>query len=142
MTSTTPPTQRDAAASTFEPRPAWRSLIVLAAVLLFVGGGLNVVAGLGFLTSDAFASEAPLMLVDDVVAWGWFLLLIGGAKIAAGVGLLGRHAWGAMIGIVFVSLNLLAHMALLPSYPLQSTLLIVLDTVVLWALVAHGWQDR
>jgi hypothetical protein len=158
MTSTTtPPVQPETSASAHEPRPAWRSLIVLAAVLLFVGGAVNLVSGLGLLTgsggldlatwlglltgSEALTAETSAF-VDDPVAWGWFLLLIGGAKVAAGIGLLARHVWGAMLGIVFASLHLLAHMALLPSYPLVLTLLIVLDAVVIWVLVAHAWQDH
>jgi hypothetical protein len=145
MTSTTPPTERaserDAALSTPEAR-AWRPFIVLAAVLLFVGGGLVLVTGLGLLTGSELFTVETLPFVDDPVAWGWWLLLISAAKFAAGVGLLRRQAWGALLGIVFASLHLLAHMALLPAYPLASTLLIVLDTVVLWALVTHGWQDR
>jgi hypothetical protein len=63
------------------------------------------------------------------------------AEIAAGIGLFARRFWGALLGIVFASLNLLGHMALLPTYPLLSTLVLAIDVVVLWALVVHGSQS-
>jgi hypothetical protein len=125
------------AAATTEREEMWRRWIVLAGFLLVISGAFNVVTGLGFLFDDVSygAAETPFV---DVVAWGWFLAFVGVCKLAAGLGLYRRRIWAVAVGLVFASLNLLAHMALLPAYPLLSTLIIVLDAVVLWALVAHG----
>jgi hypothetical protein len=123
-----------------DPEKGTRTIIRLAALLLFISGGFNIVVGLAFLVGDV--SATPLAPFAEVATWGGFFLLIGGAKILSGIGLLARRFWAALIAIVFVSFNLFAHMALLPSYPLQSALLIVFDTLALGVLVVHGSQGR
>jgi hypothetical protein len=114
-----------------------RALFVLAALLLLVSGALNIITGGGFLLDEeAVVPEA--LPYAEAAWWGWFLILIGAAKVAAGVGLFNRKYWAALVGIVFGSLNLLLHMALLSTYPAQSVLMIVLDTALLWTLVVYG----
>lgn len=141
---TSAPTARDPGSNsrdpTADPEQHARAVIRLAALLLLISGAFNIIVGLGFLLDDVFAMERTPFA--EIATWGGFFLLVGAAKILSGVGLLGRRFWAALIGIVFVSFNLFAHMALLPAYPLQSVLMIVFDTVVLWTLVVHGSQGR
>jgi hypothetical protein len=65
MTSTTPSSDRER---------TWRPVLTLAALLLLISGTFNVVVGLGFVFDDVYASQLTPFV--DVVAWGWFLLLI------------------------------------------------------------------
>jgi hypothetical protein len=88
-------------------------MLGLAALLLLVSGVSNAIVGLGLLVDEAFASRLTPFV--SIAAWGRLLVLVGAAKIVAGIGLLGQRFWAALVAMVFASLSLLAHMALLSS---------------------------
>jgi hypothetical protein len=151
MTSETHPNDRNPAstasadgsssrAPTADREEGTHTVIRLAALLLLISGGFNIVVGVGFLADDVSATQ--LTPFAEIATWGGFLLLIGGAKIFSGIGLLARRFGAALIASVFVGFDLVAHMALLPSSPLRSAPLIVFDMLALGVLVVHGSQGR
>src|SRR4051794_27968747 len=64
------------------------------------------------------------------------LLLIAGANL-----LREGAAWARTLGTVLVALSILVQMAWMSSYPLWAIIMIVLDVLVIYALVAT-WEDR
>jgi hypothetical protein len=115
------------------PGPRW---ITFAAVILMMVGVFNIVAGLvgilnqGYLTNDLlFATRS---------AWGWFFLVWGVIQVGASFAVLQRRSWGVSVGIVTAFFNALAHLAYLRSYPAWSIIIIALDVLVLYGLVAYG----
>jgi hypothetical protein len=103
-------------------------------------GGANLISGLVALVKDEVAAANPLAL--SVAAWGWIMIVFGAIFIFAGLGVLAGQRWANAIGVVAAGLNGLAHMALVPSYPVRSLIVIVLDVLVVYALTVHGRDLR
>jgi hypothetical protein len=121
------------------PRTGWVGWIAYAAVMMIVLGSFNAIQGLTAIFSDEiYVTAANRVITFDVTTWGWVHLIIGLAVVTTGVFLLRGALWATLVGTVLVMLNLLTQMLLLPAYPFWSLLIITVDLLVLWALLAHG----
>jgi hypothetical protein len=109
--------------------------------MLLVIGMINIFEGLIALFDDErVAMTQDKLVIVDLTAWGWVLLISGLLMIAAGGGLLAAQTWARITAIVIVSLHVVTQSAWLGAYPVWSLLMIALDTVVLFALTAR-WSD-
>jgi hypothetical protein len=120
---------------------AWAGMVVFAATMLLIMSAINVFEGLVVLFNDEQLVMLPERLVlVDLTAWGWTLLLFGIALFAVGVGLLATQTWARIAGIVVVGLHAVWQIASLGAYPLWSLLMLALDTFVIFALTAR-WSS-
>ena len=61
-----------------EPGVWAQGLILFAAVMMFVGGGFQAIAGLAAIFENEFYTVTPNYVLEfDVTAWGWIHLLLG-----------------------------------------------------------------
>ncbi len=73
--------------------------------------------------------------VDTGAGWRTFaatMILIGGLAILAGA------MWARVAGVIVASLNLIFQLAYLAHFPFWSFTMILIDTLVIYALVVHG----
>ena len=124
-----------------ERSSTWAGWISFAGVMLFVIGAINIFEGVLALMSDESVVATPNRLVlVDLSAWGWTLIVTGLILVAAAIGLSARVAWARFVAIVLVGLHAAAQVVSLGAYPVWSLLMIALDTVVLFALTAR-WSE-
>ncbi len=122
-------------------RPAgWAGFPIFAALLLMLAGGANIISGLVALVKDEIPVPDPVLL--DVTAWGWVAIVLGALGIIVGLGVLAGQTWAVVAGVAFAVVNGFAHMALLPSYPARSLVVIGLDVLIVYALTVHGRDLR
>ncbi|MGW1343486.1 DUF7144 family membrane protein [Kribbella sp. NPDC002412] len=126
---------------------AERRGIVLAGFVAFAGamlmliGLLNVFQGFVALVADEELVLTPNNLVVlDVTAWGWTLIIFGILLMAAGGGVLTATTWGRIAAIVLVCLHAVVQIAWIGAYPVWGVMMIALDVIVLYALTAR-WAD-
>ncbi|MET9270647.1 hypothetical protein [Kribbella sp. NPDC003557] len=118
---------------------AMAGLVVFAGVMLVVMGLVNVFEGFIALFNDERLVITPdNLIVVDLTAWGWFLLIFGLLLLAVGCGLLAAQTWARITAIIVVGLHAVLQIVSLGAYPVWSLLMIALDTAVLYALTA-GW---
>src|SRR5699024_11421037 len=79
-----------------------------------------------------------LVITVDYTAWGWVHLVLGVVAFAAGAGILGGRSWARATGVVLAALSAIVNFAFLGAYPLWAILIIALDVLVIYALIAHG----
>ncbi|MFI5692348.1 hypothetical protein ACIA58_10955 [Kribbella sp. NPDC051586] len=116
-------------------------IVVFAGALLMMTGLVNVFEGFIALVSDERVAIAREQLVIvDVTAWGWTLVVFGLLLMGVGAALLTAQTWARIAAIVLVCLHAVTQIAWLGAYPVWSLLMIALDTVVLFALTAR-WTD-
>ena len=123
---------------------AWaQGLIMFAAVMMFVGGGFQAIAGLAAIFENEFYTVTPNYVFEfDVSLWGWIHLLLGLLVIFAGYALLSGQTWARVVGIVLASVSALANFAFIPYYPFWSLAIIALDVFIIWALATQARAFR
>ena len=123
---------------------AWaQGLILFAAVMMFVGGGFQAIAGLAAIFENEFYTVTPNYVLEfDVTAWGWIHLLLGVIVVFAGYGLLSGQTWARVVGIVLASVSALVNFAFIPYYPFWSLTIIALDVFIIWALATQARAFR
>ena len=139
----TPLTESPATYSTAE-RSGWAGWAVFAGVMLVVVGAFQAIDGLVALFKDEIYLVRPngLVVNVDYTAWGWVHLLLGIVLIAAGAAIFSGRVWGRTLGVIAAILSAVVNFAYVGAYPVWSILIIAIDILVIYALVAHGGELR
>jgi hypothetical protein len=118
----------------------WAGMAAFGGMMLMVAGTFHAMAGFVGIFNDTYwlVSSQNLVVSVDYTAWGWAHLALGVLAIAAGAGILGGQTWARATGVVLAIISALVNLAFLAAYPLWSVLIIALDVLVIYALVAHG----
>jgi len=129
----------------------WVGWIWFAAVLLIVVGAFNAVSGLVALfrksyyynyIDNYYGNVDTGILVFNLTTWGWIHLVIGVLAVITGIVLFSGAMWARVVAVILVAINAIAQLAFLSVYPVWATLIIALDVLVIWAVIAHGAEVK
>ena len=122
----------------------WVGWITYAGIMMTLIGVLHVFQGFVALFKDEYyaVSSEGLVISVDYTAWGWTHLLGGIIMCAAGAGLLAGQMWARIVGVVVAFISVLINIAFLSAYPIWSTIMIVMDLLVIWAITVHGREIK
>ena len=144
MTET--PTARSVASDrSSAPTPtAWVGWLLFAGMMMILVGSFQAIDGLIALFNDDFYVVRPngLVVNVDYTAWGWTHLLLGILLIAGGGAVTSGRVWGRTLGVIAAMLSAVVNFAFIPAYPFWSLLIITVDVLVIYALIAHGGEMR
>jgi hypothetical protein len=114
---------------------------LFAGTVLVIVGSINVIFGLSAIFQDEVltATGTGRVIVWDLTAWGWILLLFGAFQLLAGFALFGGAGWARWTAIVLAGLNAIANVGFITVYPLWTLLIVALDVIVIYQLSA-GWR--
>jgi hypothetical protein len=138
MTDTRHPAETD---TTYGDAPtAWAGWVVFGGVMLIMMGSFQIIEGLVALFDDGFYAVTSHGLVVDVDynTWGWVHLVIGIVGVLAGLGLLAGNLAARIVGVGIAFLSALVNLAFISAYPVWSTIMIVIDVIVIFAIIVHG----
>jgi hypothetical protein len=111
---------------------------VLAAVLMIMTGLFQALEGLAAILEPEFYAETSSYAFDlDATAWGWVHLVAGAIVGLAGAIVLTGNLVARIIGITVMLLSAVANFAYVPYYPFWAILIIAVDIVIIWALMAY-----
>lgn len=131
------PTQRGR-----EPAPptAWTGWVVFGAMMMIALGAFHAVAGLVAVFNNSYYTVATdrLVVTFDYSTWGWVHLGFGVVALVAGFGLMTGAMWARVLGVAVAFLSMIVNFAFLPAAPVWATMIIVLDALVMFAIIAHG----
>lgn len=114
-------------------------MTMFAAIVMMIVGLFQAVEGLIALFDDTiYAVGEKWVFAFDLTTWGWIHLVAGLVVAVAGYFVLTGAVWARTVGVIVATLSALMNFAWLPHYPVYSVLVIALDIVVIWALIAHG----
>jgi hypothetical protein len=123
-------------------RSMWTGWIVFAAVILFLGGLLQIMEGLVALFDEGYYAVGSdgLVVHVDYTVWGVVHLLVGTLACLIGIGLLTGNMVARGAAVFLAGFSALANLVFLAASPAWSLLIIALDIVVIYAVVVHGGE--
>jgi hypothetical protein len=118
-----------------ETRGAGRALF--AAVLLGVGGVLNVVYGIAAIGNSNFFVHNQHYVFANLKSWGWVTLIIGILELCASVSLFAGGTFGRWFGIAMGSLAAIGALFSIPAYPFWSIAVFALSLWIIYGLAIY-----
>src|SRR4051812_42559108 len=112
--------------------------VVFAGCMLGLAGTWNLIEGFLAIGRSHVYSTDTTYLFSDLKTWGWIMVFVGALQIVASFGVAAGSGLARWFGIAVASLNGLAQLSFVPSYPLWALSMFALDILVIYALAAHG----
>jgi uncharacterized membrane-anchored protein len=112
--------------------------ILFAGVLLLTLGTFNIIDGITAISRSHFYVANAHYVFGDLRAWGWTVLFLGVLMLLVGLGIFARNQLARWTGVVVLSLNALAQLFMMPSYPFWALSVFAIDIVAIYGLVAYG----
>jgi hypothetical protein len=131
--------------SAYEPEPTgWTGWIGFAGVIMMMLGALHAIQGLVALFKDEYflVGKNGLIVNVDYTQWGWTQLIFGLIVAFAGFSLLAGRMWARIVAVIVAFLSVLLNIGFLAAFPIWSTIMIVLDVLIIWAVMVHGREMK
>ncbi len=128
---------------TRSPRTGWVGWIFFGGFMMIIGGMLDAFYGLIAVFNDnwvVWGNRGSVLL--DITQWGWVHLILGIVVVLAGIGVLTGNLLARVVGVIVVGISLILNFLAVPVYPLWSIVLLTVDALVIWALIAHGQEVK
>jgi hypothetical protein len=122
-----------------QERSGW---VTFAAVLLVIGGVLNIIYGIAAIGDSSFFVNDQKYIFSNLNTWGWVTLILGVIQLTAAFSLFGGGLYGRIIGIGAASLSAIASLLSIPAYPFWSLAIFALDIVIIHQIATRGTEGR
>lgn len=118
----------------------WVGWIVFGAFMLIMAGTFDIIWGLTAIFRDqVFVVGRNGNVVNfDYTAWGWLHLILGIVAFVTGLALFTGRYWARVAGVLLAFISAVAQLLVIFSYPVWAVIVIALDMLVIYAIVAHG----
>jgi hypothetical protein len=123
---------------------AWVGWIQFAAIVLLISGLFGAIQGLVAIIAPEpyFVVSNGTLFLLDLDGWGWWNLAIGILLVITAAALFTNATWARVVAIILACLSAVGQLFLLPAQPWWSVIIIAVDILVIYALTAHGHEDR
>src|SRR3954471_3198947 len=111
--------------------------VAFAGTYLAIAGMFNLIWGITALSKKSYFVEGGLVW-SSLSTWGWIAIIFAAIQIVAGGLLFARKLPGVIAAIALSILGVLVNVLAIGAYPLWSSIAIVCNGLVLWAVTAHG----
>lgn len=115
---------------------------VFAAVLLMIGGILNIIWGIAAISNSHFFVHNTQYIFSNLKGWGWITLIIGILEVCASVSLFAGGTYGRWFAIVVGSVAAIDALLNIPAYPLWSIAVFALSLWIIHGLLVYGEQEQ
>jgi hypothetical protein len=78
----------------------------------------------------------------NLTTWGWVHFILGVVLVLTGFGLMSGGIVSRTLAVILVGLSAIANFLFIPVYPVWSIVVLVLDALVIYAIIAHGGEVR
>ena len=117
--------------------------LLFAGVMILIVGILNTIFGIAAIdNSHFFTDEGRYVILTDLSAWGWVILIIGVMQLVAAFSIWNRHAYGRWIGVLTAGANALAILFTVNAFPFAAFMIFIIDVLIIYGLVAYGGRER
>ena len=122
----------------------WLGWVLFIGIVFVAAGVINGIQGFVALLDDDFYSTpaAELAINVNYSVWGWALVILGAALMAAGAGVALGYAWARVFGVVVATINALTNLAFAGAYPFWTVIAVSVNVLAIYALVVHGGEAK
>jgi hypothetical protein len=78
----------------------------------------------------------------DYTTWGWTQLIFGVVVAFAGSSLWAGRMWARIVAVLLAMLSVIVNIGFLAAFPIWSTIMILLDVLIIWAVMVHGREVK
>ena len=117
----------------------WVGWVGFGAAMLGLVGIFHMLAGfVALFQEDVFFLTNQAVWIFDSSQWGWIHLGGGLLALLAAGSLLRGNMFGRVLAVIVAGLSAVANMAFMPIYPIWSLVILTIDVLVIYAVIAHG----
>jgi hypothetical protein len=122
----------------------WVGWVAFAGIMMVLLGAFHIIDGLIALFQDEYflVTRSGLAVDVDFTTWGWVHMIAGIIIVAAGIAVFAGQVWARVIGVLLAMLSAVVNLGFLSAYPIWSSIMILIDILVIWALTVHGGEVR
>jgi uncharacterized membrane protein len=122
----------------------WVGWVAFAGIMMVLLGAFHIIDGLIALFQDEYflVTRSGLAVDVDFTTWGWVHMIGGIIIVAAGIAVFAGQVWARVIGVLLAMLSAVVNLGFLSAYPIWSSIMILIDILVIWALTVHGGEVR
>lgn len=114
---------------------------MFAAVLLMIGGVLNVIYGIAAISNSSFFVNHTKFMFSDLRTWGWIALILGVLELIASFTLISGGIFGRVFGMSVGALAAIDALLSISAYPLWSIAVFGLSVWIVHGLAIYD-PDR
>ena len=112
--------------------------IGFAGIMLGLAGTWNVLEGILAIGSSRVYGEDTVFVFSDLNTWGWIMLVLGVAQLAAAFMIVSGNQLARWFGITAAFVNSIGQLYFLPAYPLWAITMFAVDMLIIYALAVYG----
>ncbi len=121
----------------------WVGWIIFTGVAMVITGILQFIIGLSEAVNNHwFVVTGQSVQVMSLASWGWVHMILGALITIIGLSLFSGGIVARTLAAILVAISLVANAAFIGVYPVWSTIMIVVDLFIIYALVAHGGEMK
>ncbi len=109
-----------------------------AAIMIMLGGILNVIWAIAALSDSKFFQASTGYILSDLKTWGWIVLFVGILELIAAWSIFNGGEFGKYFGILIASLSAISALMSIKAYPFWGVCLFGIDVLIIYALVSYG----
>ncbi len=132
------PSAADLARYGYEGGGTSKGWITFAGTIIALAGCMNLMHGIAAVAGSKVIPHHAHILVANLSAWGWIVLILGVLQIAAAIAIGRGNLVARLFGIGVAFVNALGQLAFASAYPVWSLTILGLDILVIYALAVHG----
>jgi uncharacterized membrane protein HdeD (DUF308 family) len=116
--------------------------VLFAGIMIMIAGFMNTIWGIAAIDgSSFFTDEGRYVILDDLNAWGWFILIVGVAQLIAAFSIWSGNEYGRWIGIITASVSFIILLFTINAFPFAAFMLMIVDILVIYGLVVYGGRQ-
>jgi len=113
-------------------------LVGFSAVVLTIGGIFALIEGLTAVYKSSFFTANAVFVFSDLRTWGWIITGLGVAGVISGLAVLSGSEWARWLGVTVAGLSALGQLLFAQAYPVWSLMIMAIDFLVIYGLVAYA----
>jgi dihydrodipicolinate synthase/N-acetylneuraminate lyase len=116
-------------------------LVGFSAVVLTIGGIFALIEGLTAVYKSSFFTANAVFVFSDLRTWGWIIFGLGVAGVISGLSVLSGREWARWLGVTVAGLSALSQLLFAQAYPLWSLMIMAVDFLVIYGLIAYAGRQ-